>query len=258
MSKRDSTAVAEPAATAVGAAMNFIEDAGKGMEGADKDSFAIPFISVLQPLSPCIVDGTLPGAKSGLFHNSITNALSESVQVIPVAFQRRFLAWMPRSKGGGFKGEHAVADVEINNIGWVKNAEGRMVLPDGAELKDTRMHYVLVLGEQGSYSPALISLSSTQIKKSKRWLSMMQSIQLPNPKGGFFNPPAYSHIYKLTSTKEQNEKGQWFGIEPTLVGPVQSGEIYAAAKAFNAQVIAGKVETAPPPQETTGDDDTAF
>lgn len=246
------------ALTKPSAPLDFASDAGRGTEGADKDSFAIPFISCLQPLSPCIVDNTIPGARAGLFHNSITNAVHERVRVVPVAFQRRYLAWMPRAAGGGFKGEYSVADVEGNTLGWVKNAEGRMVLPDGSELKDTRNHYVLVLGAAGGWSPALISLSSTQIKKSKRWLSLMQSIQMTDAKGGFFTPPTFSHIYELHSIKEQNEKGQWFGVEPTLIGPVEDAALYAAAKAFNAQVIAGKVEVAPPQQDMEAADGGGF
>lgn len=256
---QENTAMAAaPNSSAVALALDFQSDAGRGTEGADKDSFAIPFIGCLQPLSPIVVDGSLPGARGGLFHNSITNVLSERVRVVPVAFQRRYLAWMPRTAGGGFKGEHSVASVEANTIGWVKNADGRMVLPDGAELKDTRNHYVLVLGEKGGWSPAMISLASTQIKKSKRWLSLMQGIQLPDNKGGFFNPPTFSHIYELHSVKEQNDKGQWFGIEPTLVGPVGDAALYAAAKAFHQQVIAGKVEVAPPQQDFEGSDPEAF
>jgi len=245
------TQLAEVANTAVAnTAIDFSKDAGTGMEGADKDSFAIPFLGVLQPLSPIVAEGTLEGAKAGLFHNSITNALADRVRVVPVAFQRRFLAWAPRSAGGGFRGEFSVAQVELNSIGWTKNAEGRMVLPDGSELKDTRNHFVLVLNAAGGWSPAVVSLASTQIKKSKRWLSLMQSIQLRGADGAFYNPPTFSHVYELHSVKESNDKGIWFGVEAALIELVASGELYAAAKAFHAQVVAGKVEVAPPVQET--------
>ena len=45
--------------------MDFSADAGQGMEGADKASFAIPFITMLQGLSPQLE--TVDGAKPGLF-----------------------------------------------------------------------------------------------------------------------------------------------------------------------------------------------
>ena len=52
-------------------------DEGKGLEGADKDSFATPFLAVLQAQSPQVVDATIEGIKAGLFINSITNELFE-------------------------------------------------------------------------------------------------------------------------------------------------------------------------------------
>ena len=48
-------------------------DAGKGSEGVDKDSLAIPFLVILQPLSPaCDDDDGVKGAKPGMFMNTIT------------------------------------------------------------------------------------------------------------------------------------------------------------------------------------------
>src|SRR5215207_5859746 len=89
-----STAVAETAKSSTELAtadtMNFEEDAGKGMEGADKDSFAIPFLSILQGLSPQMdPDSGIPGAKLGMIVNTVTNELYSTLKVVPVAFQRR-------------------------------------------------------------------------------------------------------------------------------------------------------------------------
>ena len=98
------------------AAISFEEDSGAGIEQADSSSFAIPFITMLQAQSPAVVDETVEGAKAGLFINSITNELYVKVSVIPTYYQRRFLRWSPRSKGGGYKGEFSPIDVETNNV----------------------------------------------------------------------------------------------------------------------------------------------
>ena len=87
-------AVAETNTALAVMAADFAADAGLGMEGADKSSFAIPFLSILQGLSPQLE--TVDGAKPGLFINSITNEVFKEVLVIPCAFQRRFLRWAPR------------------------------------------------------------------------------------------------------------------------------------------------------------------
>jgi len=265
--KEDGKAVGGGAVTTVdpkagalvaGVASMFEADAGVGLEGADKDSFAIPFLSILQPLSPIVAEGQIEGAKAGKFINSVTSQMSDVVMLVPVAFQRKFLRWQPREKGGGYKGEYSPVDVETGKVdGMVRTDEGRIYIggsnpKEHDQLKDTRNHFVLVVKEDGSWSPALISMASTQIKKSKRWLSRIQGVQLRNAAGQHFTPPSFSHIYKATSVRESNDQGIWFGWEIDIVGPVQDAELYGAAKAFHAQVAAGKVETAPPPADGEG------
>lgn len=236
-------------------AADFAADAGLGMEGADKSSFAIPFLSILQGLSPQLE--TVDGAKPGLFINSITNEVFKEVLVIPCAFQRRFLRWAPRSEGGGYKGEYNPVDIETGKIAGVQtNAEGRLML-ENDELKDTRNHFVLMQTESGAWTGALLSLSSTQIKKSKRWMSLILGIEMRNAQGKPFNPPSFSHVYKLSAVKEENSKGSWWGLQVEKVEPVGDAELYAKAKAFHNSVSAGEVEVAPPQAdvEAAGSDD---
>jgi hypothetical protein len=236
-------------------AADFAADAGLGMEGADKSSFAIPFLSILQGLSPQLE--TVDGAKPGLFINSITNEVFKEVLVIPCAFQRRFLRWAPRSEGGGYKGEYNPVDIETGKIAGVStNAEGRLML-ENDELKDTRNHFVLMQTESGAWTGALLSLSSTQIKKSKRWMSLILGIEMRNAQGKPFNPPSFSHVYKLSAVKEENSKGSWWGLQVEKVEPVGDAELYAKAKAFHNSVSAGEVEVAPPQAdvEAAGSDD---
>lgn len=265
-----SSAAAKPAATKNEVAklkkqevstevVDFAADAGMGLEGADKSSFAIPFITMLQGLSPQLE--TVDGAKPGLLINTITNELASEVFVIPVAYQRRYIRWAPRSSGGGYKGEYNPSEVETLKLPGVSNQGGTymMDVPAGAathdpkglplfdHLSDTRNHFVLFQSANGSWQPALMSLSSTQIKKSKRWMSRIQGIELRDAAGKAFNPPSFSHIYKIKGVKEENAKGSWWGLDIELVGPVQEKEVYAAAKAFHANIISGAVEVAPPP-----------
>ena len=70
---------------------------------------------------------------------------------------------------------------------------------------------------------------------------MLMSTKLMG-KNGPFTPPMYSHVYRLTSQAESNDKGKWFGWEVEKVGPIENMDQYAAAKAFAAQVGAGEVK----------------
>lgn len=269
MKPNEKNAVATKASTAVGQVLDFASDAGAGLEGADKASFAIPFIIVLQGQSPQLE--TIDGAKPGKLLNSITNELYDEVLVIPCAYQRRFIRWSPRASGGGYKGEYNPMEVETGKVEGMQQLNGvyLMDVPQGApafdpkglplydHLADTRNHFCLVKSATGSWQPALISLASTQIKKSKRWMSRIQGLQLTDPSGKAYNPPSFSHIYKLSSKKEENSKGSWYGVEVDLVGPIEDGELYANAKKFNQSVNAGTVEVAQPvaPTEAGGDNE---
>jgi hypothetical protein len=260
---KPSTDVAAPSKTAVGQVIDFSQDAGAGLEGADKDSFAIPFLTVLQPLSPIVVEEAVPGAKAGLFMNTVTNELRPDVLIVPCSFQRRFLRWQPREKGGGYKGEFNPADVETGKV------EGLQVGPDDGryyiggtnpkehdQLKDTRNHYILILNpETGGFTPALLSLASTQIKKSKRLLSRIQGIQMKKADGSLFTPPSWSHIYKVRAVLEQNDQGKWYGVEFDMHGPVDDPQLYAAGKAFYEQVSAGKIKIGDPTPDVADETD---
>jgi len=210
---------------------------------------------MLQGLSPQCVDGK-EGCRPGLIYNTITEQAMEDVVVIPVAYSRRFLEWAPRSAGGGFRGEHMPLDVETGKVGEEYIDEKgvkrlgvvREIVKDGQKvnqrntLKDTRSFFVLVVKEDGTFSPAMVPMSSTQIKKAKRWLSLINDTKERNAAGALFTPPMFSRMYQMFSVKESNEQGAWFGWSIGSLGKVKSRELYEAAKAFNKQVSAGEVE----------------
>lgn len=259
--------IAAKATNAVGPVLDFSADAGMGMEGADKSSYAIPFITVLQGLSPQLE--TVEGAKPGKFLNTITNELYDTVMLVPCAFQRRFIRWAPRANGGGYKGEFSPIDVETGKLPEVSLHDGTYMVdvPAGSpvrdskglplfdHLADTRNHFCLVKSATGAWQPALISLSSTQIKKSKRLMSRIQGIELRNAEGRAFNPPSFSHIYVAKAQKEENSKGSWWGWDFDLVGPVDSADLYAAAKEFHKSVASGAVEVSNPVDDSVKSSD---
>jgi hypothetical protein len=99
----------------------------------------------------------------------------------------------------------------------------------------------MLVGANGVPEPALITMKSTQLKKSRKWNSMMQSVKMSG-KNGLFTPPMYSQMYMLTTVAESNDKGKWFGWEIQRIGDVGSADIYNAAKSFAQSVGAGDVK----------------
>ena len=98
----------------------------------------------------------------------------------------------------------------------------------------------MVLDEHGLPNPALIVMKSTQLKKSRKWNSMMQSVKVEG-KNGLFTPPMFSQIYRLTIVSESNSKEK--------VGAVADAGIYGISKTFAASIKAGEVKAKPPQDE---------
>ena len=273
--KPKSTAVAvkdEPKNTAVAIAAGdmFAADAGAGMEGTTQESFAIPFIVVLQSNSPQVDEASgaaIEGAKAGMFFENVTGRMydgkTKGIVVVPCAYRRVFLRWGPRGgDGAGFKGELTVEQVtEMRAKGQLVDLDGKLLvpLPDGTvndkkcdRVSDTRNHYVLLVDEEtGAWTQALLSLTSTQIKKSKVLMSALASVKVKGA-NGLFTPPTFANHVRLTTTPEQNDKGKWMGLKIELAGLVESKELYEAAKAFNATVAKGQVEVKYEDTETGG------
>lgn len=250
-------------------------DSGMGLEGADNKSFAIPFLVMLQSMSPMVQD-EVEGAKAGLILNTVTGELHSDIEIIPVAFQRQYLRWAPRSGDGGLRGVYAANAVEIGEVGGITHYNGRMYMdvpegqipvdPDGKPkydtLNDTRVHYVMYRDKNcDNWSRAIISLSSTQVKNSKRLMALIGGVEFHNKQGHAFNPPSFANIYSVERVKEKNTKGTWWGWNFSIDRKVESAKLYNKAKDFNKQVFIGEIE-AQHQQSVGGDavavDDIAF
>jgi hypothetical protein len=261
MSKKNTAAVAVAQETSTALAlppMDFAADAGQGMEGAGQDSFAIPFLSVLQKGSPQVDEASgsaIEGARSGMLFENVTGRMfpgKDGVLIVPCAYRREFLRWGARSNGGGFKGAstpEAVADarakgqiVELNGRLYAPEPDGSVNPEKSDRFNDTRNHYVLILDEAtGGWTEALLSLTSTQIKKSKMLMSALAAVKLKNGAGQMFTPPTFANCVRVTTVPESNDKGTWFGVKFELAGQVTRNEVYAAAKVFHANLAKGAV-----------------
>lgn len=231
-------------------------DLGGGMEGADKDSFAIPFLRVLQKISPQCDEADaayVEGAKGGTLYNSVTNRLydgKEGVIFLPCAFQRRFLQWAPRGTDGGFRGELLPEQVaRMRDEGKIVELDGRLYIPDDrgevSEKKsdrvvDTRSHFGLVV-EEDSITQVLLTLASTQIKKSKQLMSILSAAKVKTAQG-LVTPPTWMNQVRVTTVLESNDQGSWHGVKFEPAGFVSSKDVYDAGKAFHEAISAGEAK----------------
>ena len=221
----------------------FEADAGKGLENIGQEDLALPFIKILSGLDPILDD--LEEARKGDIYNTVTSNIYKGktgITVVPCIYQRRFIQWAPRGSGTGAPLNIYSPDQERPKT--ERSAEDNreyVVDGDGSYLEETHQHFVVLLEEDGSSSTALIAMKSTQLKKSRKWNSMIASRSIVGSKGPF-TPPRYSHLYLLKTVSEENSKGSWHGWDISLVGPVNDMNLYSAAKGFSESISSGGVE----------------
>jgi hypothetical protein len=217
-------------------------DAGSGLEQAKgREHLAIPFLYILQGLSPAVTEGR-DGAKPGRIINSVTGEIFDEILVIPVRYSRTFVEWVPRDNGGGFRGEFPEHEREEEFKNKRDSETGRCRLDNGNDLADTRNFYVLLADENtGTTQPAIISMTSTQIKKARTWLTIMNLQKMEGKDGKPFTPAMYAHVFKLSTQPEENKKGRWHGWKIERVGFIDDSNQYEQGKLFNQQVTAGLV-----------------
>lgn len=260
MSKQDKAVTAKKG-QAVALGNNFEDDAGGGFESTDVKSYAVPFVAILQALSPQVLEGEaeyIPGASPGMLCNTVTGELfsgKEGIRIIPCAYKRQYVEWKPRTSGGGFVAAHDIDEGEKLLKVTQRDEKGNSVLPTGNILADVRMHYVLLV-KDNDIDMAIISMGSTQIKKSRRWMTQMNNIKLARQDGSKFTAPMFANKFHLTTVPERNDKGNWFGWKIESLGFLTDGEegLYEIAKGFRDKVVEGAVQ---PVQEIdVGEDDS--
>ena len=228
--------VAKKESSSVALTSMFEQDANTSFSNMDSDDYALPFLRVLGQLSPeCNKRDAkyVDGAEPGMIFNTVTKQLYDGeagVNIIPCYYKREYVEWSDR-------GEGTTAPVAIHSVdsGIIKeatrDASYKDRLPNGNYLENTASYFVLT----EDYEQALITMKSTQLKVSRTWNSMMNTIKLKG-KNGLFTPASYSHVYNISSVQQSNDKGTWFGWNVTKIGPVQDKNLYEAAKQFAASV----------------------
>lgn len=246
----------EEAALPVVTMADMFADAGMGFEGMSAKDVAIPFVAILQGLSPQVKRGPaqIEGAREGDIFNTVSQQIikgEDGITVVPCAYQKKWVEWKTRESGGGFVQQHDTEDI-LNETS--KNERGQDVLKNGNLVVTTAYHYVIVVTAEGFYK-AVISMTSTNLKKSRRWNAQMGSIQVTQGERRF-NPPSFSHSYVLRTVMETKDGNSWFTWDiktPDLIA-FKAPDLYRAAKKFSTDVNGGLVKA---PEPTQREDETA-
>ena len=221
----------------------FAEDAGIGVDELGSEALAIPFLKVLQKMSPELDD--IEGARAGDLYNTVTKEVikgSDGVRVVNCAYTLQHIEWEPRGTGSG--APHAIYSAGDTLPKTERGDDNKDYVVDGSGryLERTAQHYVLIIDEDGITSQALLPMKATQLKKSKQWNSAMKSMKMKDGSGNLFTPARFSHVWHLESVSEENKNGSWHGWQISKDSQIEDPGIYAEAKHFAQSLMAGQVK----------------
>jgi len=185
--------------------------------------------------------------------NTVTDKLYDGVKgmvVIPAFYKFEYIEWADRGQEGSTAPRNVYpADSDIiakTNRG----DDGKDRLQNGNYIEETASHYVVICEEQMA-TEALITMKSTQRKKSKKWNSMMNLMQIPKKSGkGFFRPAPFTQLYRLKTVLEKNNLGSWYGWEITSEGTCDNQGLVERAAKFRESVMGGTVKVKHGQEET--------
>jgi len=263
------TTGAPPATTNGGALVTATTDddlaayAGAGNEHVRIEDVKTPFLMVLQSGSPeCKKSHSkyVPGAEEGMLMHGLTKHLYDGrygVEAIDVFFDPLVNRWVPRNEGsgGGFRGSFPPGDPRLKQLmeQAKPNPKNELVfdLPDKTQLVNANNHYLLVrpyvLPEHAAagelpahdWTPVVLSLSSTQIKKSRELNALIGLEKVRNAAGQLVPIPRFGIVWRITTVPESNAQGSWFGVKFERLRRVEKEELYASV-GFHKMLAAGE------------------
>lgn len=224
MATKNEVAVNET--TAVAEYAGYAEFAGAGFENQSQDDYSVPFITILQALSPQLEEDD--SLRQGMIINTVTGDAvdgKKGIAFIPATTQHVFVEFKKREAGGGFVGVHATNSATVIDAKNASNTYGKYETPAGNELIETFYVYGVLVGDDGSATQAVIGFTSAKIKKYKSWMTKAKTVQITLPDGRRIPAPLFAHRYRLTSVSEKNSKGTFYNWDVKF-----DGENAAAAR----------------------------
>jgi len=209
-----------------------------------RDQLITPRIKILQDLSPEVKERNaayIEGARPGLMCNEVLGVLCREIEFVPAKFFVRYIAWQPRSAGGGLVNPNLTRedcdqfeDVGIGSwTGMMVPAKGkdpvRVEIAETPEWVGIAKGFGLEDGVEWGPMPCAISFPSTKAKHARKINSVI-SLTEREGKNGPFTPAAFFHKFTLSTALETSGDDEWFGYHVQHVGVGVDPDMSARAK----------------------------
>ena len=224
----------------------FEVDAGLGNSEVDSEVLSIPFLKT--NLSNTIQEENR-GCLKGDLYNTVDGQIydgKKGILVIPCHFQRRWIHWSPidddqrapiaiYDKASDCPKTERLRKDEKDNKDYLLDGSGHYI-------EETHQHYVLICKDDGTLDAVMIAMKSTSLKASRNWNALIKTRRFPKSDGTSFNPPRFSHIYRLNTVMQSNGTTSYAVWNAKLEKQVSNINAYNEAKMFQQSIQKGEVE----------------
>ena len=219
---------------------------GVGFEDIDRSDLYIPRVKIIQSNSPEL-DEDHPNYIDGLRTGDIVESQSginfgKELVFIPVKPIKSFVEWYPRDDQRGIAAIYLDRETAPRVI---SDKFGENKLANGNRLQETYSFfgYSLFAGEPRE---TMIAFYSTQLRKAKQLLTLFSRVRMVNPsdKTGKTKllPPMYYQSFILSTIKEKNQQGNWYGwtvkLGMNIIELAKSGQLNLPDIMKNQQELA--------------------
>lgn len=221
----------------------------------DVGDIAIPFLAVLQDMSPQVKRheaAYIEGAHAGMFFDNAAMEVFDGgngLMLVPCHYERRMVEWVPRKKGGGWVGDYSPDSKVVGTATLKEDAEGnkRLTLPNGNLLVETAYQYCLYQHpDNGRWTQCVFPLTSTKLRANRQWNNMITKTVIP----GTDRPaPRFLFPYHLRTKLETGDGNSWFTITAVKHEETVSAAVYQAAKDYAKICREGLVSRAIPGED---------
>ena len=224
----------------------FEVDAGLGNSEVNSEVLSIPFLKT--NLSNTIQEENR-GCLKGDLYNTVDGQIydgKKGILVIPCHFQRRWIQWSPidddqrapiaiYDKASDCPKTERLRKDEKDNKDYLLDGSGHYI-------EETHQHYVLICKDDGTLDAVMIAMKSTSLKASRNWNALIKTRRFPKSDGTSFNPPRFSHIYRLNTVMQSNGTTSYAVWNAKLEKQVSNINAYNEAKMFQQSIQKGEVE----------------
>jgi hypothetical protein len=240
-------------------AMDYGDDAvvvgsgpAKGFEHQTSADGSMPFIIVLQQMTPVVAEQQIEGIRAGMLYNTVTQQYygnPEGMLFVPATTRHQYTEFVPRDKGGGYRGQHEINSPVVKAAIANSKEFGEYYHPEtGNELVETFYVFGVVCDGDHPAGQALMAFTSSKIKPYKNWISLVRAHTVTNPRNPEQKviPPLYAHLTRITTEMKKNDKGTFHvpvlkaatgAIDTSLLAP--NDPRFQAAKICKELVDAG-------------------